>query len=530
MIPLLLVCVLLVTAVCFSTQAAEIDHLAVGKQVAADAAAMTFPTDGSPHPAKCPACKTDATWQPLTEAMLSSTVNLTAGHYYLAGKGTSMINAPSTAGMVACLHLNGKEIANANGQAFYGGSGTLNIMGAGQVKGGGTTENAGAAVQINAANSNGAINLYGGTYSKLDSSSATSILMIHNNGGAISLYSGATVQGSGSVNGVNIGNTNRRNSLLNIYGGTIDVSNSTGYGIHVNGTTATAARPAVITMLGGTVKGGTAGAMNLANGTTRYVTLNLRGGSITGAVNATATATVNLSGAPTVAGAGIIVAEGKKLTLGEMVKGASVAVMANGVFTESGKADYAQYFTAADEGYRIYTEDDGALSCVVRGYIMVSANGTQTVVKDPVAAWQTGSYDYIKLCEANNTIADLQGLSVYVDLNGCDLTVGGSGMLYAFDSANDTYDAAACGTLTNVGTVQIQQEVTGRNGNYYLAVTRNNTTTMHAVKAQITYVTLRTSAAGLYYKATYHCDEILEANVKRYGVVLSAFNMPARIL
>ena len=132
---------------------------------------------------------------------------------------------------------------------------------------------------------------------------------------------------------------------------------------------------------------------------------------------------------------------------------------------------------------------------------------------------------YITLTE-DTVWEDLAGETCWVDLNGYDLTVSGSGTLYAFDSGNDGYDAAACGTITNNGTVQVIADVEAPNGNRYIAVSEGATTTMHRLAMELTEVTLRPSAAGLYYKATYHCDQVLTQLVDSYGVVLSTNNMP----
>ena len=133
--------------------------------------------------------------------------------------------------------------------------------------------------------------------------------------------------------------------------------------------------------------------------------------------------------------------------------------------------------------------------------------------------------DYITLTE-DTQWDDLAEQTLWVDLNGKTLTVSGSGTLYAFDSANDNYDASACGKVINNGTVQVIADVLAPNGNRYISLTSENTTTMHRVSLQMTAVTLRTSQAGLYYKAKYECDDTLAAKVKRYGVVVSLVDMP----
>lgn len=168
----------------------------------------------------------------------------------------------------------------------------------------------------------------------------------------------------------------------------------------------------------------------------------------------------------------------------------------------------------------ILPNTDGGLS--IGGISMVAADGTMTPTADPLTDWDTGNYAYIRLDRSAYTL-ELDGREVWVDLSGCDLTANG-GKVNAFDSANDTFKSANCGTIT--GTAEVAADVEAPNGNRYLAITENGSTTLHRLDMQVTAVSLRTNAAGLYYKAAYNCDEVLAAKVTQYGVVLSVFNMP----
>lgn len=160
------------------------------------------------------------------------------------------------------------------------------------------------------------------------------------------------------------------------------------------------------------------------------------------------------------------------------------------------------------------------------GAIMVKHDGEEVVQADPAVAWATGEYAYVKLYGATDAFANMQG-ELWVDLNGNDLTVGGEGKLYAFDSANDTYDAEACGTVTNTGEVDIQKGATNPITKFnYVTVADGTTATFHRINVSLTHVTLQTARTGIYYKALYHCDATLEELVDAYGVVLSVNNMP----
>ena len=161
------------------------------------------------------------------------------------------------------------------------------------------------------------------------------------------------------------------------------------------------------------------------------------------------------------------------------------------------------------------------------GAYMVAPDGSETPVADPAATWATGSYAYVKLYGQTDAFLAMQGETLWVDLNGNDLTVGGEGILYAFDSANDEFDASKCATVTNNGTVDVKQDVTNPISGYrYLAVTEGKETTCHRLDLRLTAVSLRPSAAGIYYKASYTCDAVLAAKASKYGVVLSVSNLP----
>lgn len=253
--------------------------------------------------------------------------------------------------------------------------------------------------------------------------------------------------------------------------------------------------------------------------------LSISGGSVTGGgVNITS-GTVKLSGAPQISGTGLLLPENMLLDLSDgLTEGAQIKLTADGVFTSAGMAAYAEYFTPAAELHKITADGDGALRCAPGGAVLVAADGSTTLADDILTQWNTGDFSYIRLY-GDETLADLGGAEVWVDINGCQLTVGGTGKLNAFDSANDTYNASACGSIVNNGTVQMATDVEAPNGNRYIALT-DGTTSMHRLAIAMRAVTLRTSAAGIYYRAKYECDSVLSAKVKRYGVVVSLEDMP----
>ena len=125
-----------------------------------------------------------------------------------------------------------------------------------------------------------------------------------------------------------------------------------------------------------------------------------------------------------------------------------------------------------------------------------------------------------------NEEMNLNGDTLWVDLAGFDLTLTGSGTVYAFDSANDTYSASSCGSLTAPKTVTVVSDVEAPNGNRYVAVTEGGKTTMHRLSMGLTTVTLNTTKAGLSYKAAYYCDSVLAGKVQAYGIAASLTDMP----
>ena len=162
-------------------------------------------------------------------------------------------------------------------------------------------------------------------------------------------------------------------------------------------------------------------------------------------------------------------------------------------------------------------------SLKVSDTVLVNAAGVRTAASDPMTDWETGAYQYLELY-GDQTLEIPENTELWVDLRGFDLTVTGSGTVHAFDSANDTYKNY--GSLTNNGTVTVAGDVAAPNGNRYIALTEGAVTTMHRLDLQVTAVTLRTAAAGIYYKAAYNCDDTLAAKVSSYGVALSVFDMP----
>lgn len=270
----------------------------------------------------CVACNKEVTWTEVNQTTNGTTAlaapTVATSHYYLSEDitytgtatfitaGGTYNNGGTTDQKTTCLHLNGNDLTATGARVIVGSTGIFNVLGSGTVTGGyvGTgdwAKSTAAAVHMNADSTNGAINLYGGTYTKTEGNPCATVV-VHDNGGGINVYEGATVEGGAAA----------YHGRLNVYGAQISG------GLKV--LTRTSGKSPVVTVTDGTVD-----------------SVSVTAGSFT------------LAGASRLS---LAVAEGKKITLGEMTEGAAITVTATGIFTETnGKAaDYEQYFTAATEG------------------------------------------------------------------------------------------------------------------------------------------------------------------------------------
>ena len=142
---------------------------------------------------------------------------------------------------------------------------------------------------------------------------------------------------------------------LNLYSGTLTQSNDAP--VAQRGGVLYITDKANLNVCGGTVTGGKA-----ASGANIYLTelcnANISGGAVDGGIYAATKGTVTLSGAPKLTG--IQLAEGVKLTLGELNNGAKILVTAKGVFTNTNEktANYVQYFAPENPRDTVTVQDN----------------------------------------------------------------------------------------------------------------------------------------------------------------------------
>ena len=302
--------------------------------------------------AVCPVCAKEVEWTAITEVTENSHGYefVGDGHYYLANdityevdKGTAMGIWYNSAfkGKPVCLHLNGHNITATKGLAIFGGM-ELNIMGNGIVSGNKTANNEAATLQLNSAGA--IVNVYGGTYIK-DASNTAPIVNIGVASGKLSIYEGVVVgkpdfsTGRGnSVQGLN--------GVINVYGGTI-YGGASGYCLQAG---SYSDKYCAVNIFDGLLQAKAGGGAACNGGST----LNFYGGVIKGTTNIAAGANVIIGGTAQLNR--LDVKNGAKITMGVLKDGASITVIANGIFTNPSEnaAKYVQYFHGFKDASKTY--------------------------------------------------------------------------------------------------------------------------------------------------------------------------------
>ncbi|MBR4864263.1 MAG: leucine-rich repeat protein [Oscillospiraceae bacterium] len=108
-----------------------------------------------------------------------------------------------------------------------------------------------------------------------------------------------------------------------------------------------------------------------------------------------------------------------------------------------------------------------------------------------------------------------------LDLNGFDINVKAASLSVIDSSATES--VAGTGSLITNAKVTMDHTV---NGMRYIALLTDGVYTFHRVIFGISQVSLRTSAAGLYYTATMACDPVLRDAISYCGIAVSTLYMP----
>ena len=112
---------------------------------------------------------------------------------------------------------------------------------------------------------------------------------------------------------------------------------------------------------------------------------------------------------------------------------------------------------------------------------------------------------------------------LYIDLNGFDLsgTIITNGFkIYAKDSATDDYSAEG-GYGKIIGSVEGVEAAEG-----YMMITENGETSFHRLNLDTVSVSLRASAAGIYFGSQFGGDEVVKRNIVAYGTAMGANKLP----
>lgn len=165
----------------------------------------------------------------------------------------------------------------------------------------------------------------------------------------------------------------------------------------------------------------------------------------------------------------------------------------------------------------------------VDGYLQIAS---AALVKDGAYTWYGNNADLVTNYADSDYMRPeageltLAGGTYTVDLAGKTVHITGSGAVYGMDSANDTYDAALCGSATFDTEVTLAGIKAMEDDKTYFAVKNGESYTFHRGGLDITSVSLRPSNAGMYYSAIWQCDEILAAKIDAFGVAVSLAGVP----
>ena len=441
----------------------------------------------------CEACNSVVTWTPIQgETRIGYFENVAHQHYYLSGD----LDCPDSWSQVLgvcdtsfCLHLNGHNMTQ-GGRIYKGGTGTLSIMGDGNVTFTATTTvpgNNNIYILAGVYSDGGDVKLLGGTYQVAGKAAELGKPTIYSkakmtmknatiNGLTKVEYQTCVVDDSTTFEDMFV-HKNARLSVLKTWTG----SGAVAFEAPISGN--------LVPSGNGVTNGNFAGKLTLADGT------ELTRKDVALFVNSTAVPE-NLSYrvGKTTMELTAYTGEGNFL-LPEKISGKPVTVIADGALDNfNGKLfigknnalglAYAQEKNLAYTEVSAFTQDNGV--------IQLQADADSLTFSE----------------------------DTYLDLNGYDVanvTVT-AGTLYVMDSQTDDYTVAD-GVYGNI--VSSTGAVQAADG--YLQVTQATGVSFHCITLNIDAMTLRPEVAGVYYNSTIAGDEIVASQVQTYGVALSVF-------
>ena len=169
--------------------------------------------------------------------------------------------------------------------------------------------------------------------------------------------------------------------------------------------------------------------------------------------------------------------------------------------------------------YAVSTDNQMHISPVA----LVGKDGTYQWYTSNAAAVAAYNSDTAYMIATAGTLT-LQGGDYVVDLYGNNVTITGTGNVTCFDSANADYKTY--GTATISGPTLKNTTKTSVNGKEVYMVRSGSTCSFHYMDIRIVGVSVRTEQAGIYYTASWTCDDLLASKIKTFGVAVSTAEAP----
>ena len=431
---LLLIVALLITAVAFTAQATE---------------------------ATCPCCDkklSEITWKNWTAT--SSTGFNATDHYRLPAGGITLDGQIKFTGGTIVLDLAGQSMTTGttNARAIYVNAGTVHIIdsvGGGSLSGRNTNTGCTAFV-----NSNGTLNIHGGTITSVATAVGTSNDRdtIRVNGGKVNIY-GGTVAGNAKAGAIYV---SMASAEVSVDGGTVNG------GSRVDGSAIYVAN-GKLTVKSGTVNAGATGTNSTIDVNSTGAAVTFSGGEVLGQTLISAANTVTVSGAPKLAE--LKLPEEVDLTLGELTTGADICVETDGPFTKANEnaEAYLSYFRANSTQKAVFCED-GILTVTEAQ----KCPHCDTYLRS--SDWQTWNAGTAKTTSGHYRLtADVKrsaaqfapdsGVELVIDLAGFNFITTGKRAFYLSGAKLSIIDSVGTGTVT--GTAENTQE---KNGGVYCMV------------------------------------------------------------
>ena len=484
---------------------------------------MIDTTAKNKHIAYCDACGEEVEWNPVyrtkwEDAAHPDKVFLGSGHYYLCedfplGKrGENRFNVAS--GEVLCLDLNGHTVETASRSIYLSSGGKLNLydsVGTGKLISytGGNNPNGGAVYT----ETDTTMNMYGGTIQFIKDSYA-------------------------DANDTGVGATVTVNGTLNVHGGTLiggelAISNYWGSTDTRNGCGATifAANNSTLNISGGKIIAGTtpyegrgnciylfsSSAHAPVSGTAEIDEIYLN----TSLTDSTLKNWITISG--TFTGKLGIRTRNEAVPVNSFLATLKSATITKATLTYTARPEYQ--FQKSGSYLKLMNRSSTYAAVVYENYKATN----YSTLKAALTACDKGLITLLK----NNTETVTISKDTCIDLNGFSLlgavTVAEDATLYGMDSETDDFTVAdgTYGKITKAtGNVQGLEETLGHTKDSYLMINESGSISFHRVQLQLTAMSFRPEAMGLYYKSTFAADEKVAENVERFGVALSVVGEP----